>query len=332
MFRIAEKGNSTTIVLAVVAVIAVGVLAYLSYTMKANKKAPVSTEGVVVNNIEQGNPVVAKVGDTEITRAEVLARINALPVQVRQLPVEQLYPAALNQIINDVLVKQAASQTDVEQQQIVQERVEAFKKEVIGNVFLQEKVNSKVTENALKDAYAEYVENFPANEEVLVKHILVSEESKALDLINKLEAGEDFVTLVREHSLDQGSVERDGEVGYFIREEVVPEFAEVAFSQEVGSTTYQPVKTQFGFHIIKVEGKRLREPGTFDQVKPALETKLRQEALEETVLGLREKAEIEVFDINGNPVQTQGDQSVPPSAAVPVQSPDASATPASAAE
>ncbi len=119
-----------------------------------------------------------------------------------------------------------------------------------------------------------------------------------------IDKGEDFAALAKENSKD-GSAENGGDLGYFAQNEVVPEFASAAFATDVGSYTKTPVKSEFGFHIIKVEEKRKRPPAPYEQVKPYLEQELQRAIVDEVLKEWKEAASIERFDINGAPLPEQ---------------------------
>jgi peptidyl-prolyl cis-trans isomerase C len=166
-------------------------------------------------------------------------------------------------------------------------------------------VNKKISESRLKDAYEKYVKAFPDVQDVKARHILVKDEAKAKDLIKQLGEGKDFAELAKANSTD-GTAQNGGELGYFAKTEVVPPFADAAFALNVGEYSKTPVKTDFGYHVIKVEEKRKRPPAAYDEIKPLLETQLRREILEETVEAWRDDAQIERFDINGKPIEPAG--------------------------
>lgn len=137
-------------------------------------------------------------------------------------------------------------------------------------------------------------------EEVKARHILVDTEDKAKEVITKLQAGAKFEDLVEEYS---SGVTKDtkGELGYFAKGEMVPEFADAAFALAKGQYTKQPVKTQFGYHVIESQDRRKREAPSFDEVKPQLESVVRQRQLVELLTTWQNAAQVEKFDINGKP-------------------------------
>jgi len=321
MFRTSEKGNITAMALVVVAIVAIGALAYLSFNMNDGDK------DASVTSANPDDVVVAKVSEHNVYRSDVIDYINTLPAQARQIPVGQLYPAALDHVINATIVKVAAANAGLSDNPEVVEALNAAKEEILANVYLKNKIEEQVSEEDVRQAYADYVESFPAAEEALVAHILVDSETKAKALIKDLKAGANFADLAAKNSLDPGSKDNGGKVGYFTKADVVPEFGQAAFAQEIGIISAEPVKTEYGYHVIKVENRRLREPLPYEEVKESLRVQLNQQAAQKILRELREDASIEVFDINGNPVSAAGSSKEQPedaSAFAPDQAGDSS--------
>lgn len=302
-----ESGNAIIIVLAVVVVVAVGALGYFAMNKKeavnAAEPASGSEQAQKGMEIKEGNPVVAKVNDKNITRSDVLAYIQQLPENVRQQPIGQLFPAAQEQVINGRVIDMETAKVDLNADPEVQAQVERAKKEIIKNIYVQREVAKRVTEDSLKSAYNTYKENFPKVEERKARHILVDSEEKARDALQKVMGGADFEALAKEISADNASAAQGGDVGYFAKSDVVAEFAEAAFATPVGEITSEPVQTQFGYHVIKVEDSRQRPVPPYEQVKPLLEVQLRQAALNSLVQDWKDKQEIVRYDINGEPIE-----------------------------
>jgi peptidyl-prolyl cis-trans isomerase C len=313
-----DSGNAVVIALVVLAIIAVGGLAYFSARSNKNDNpaaqvagTPVTVDGQQVAAgegedvvIKPGNPTVAKVGSEEISRLDVFNFIQQLPPSTRQLPVGQLFPMALEQVVNARVIKAKTAGVNLDNDPEVQKQMGEIKENVVRNVYIQKQVDKKITEERLKAVYDQYVANFPKDiEEVKARHMLLKDEDKAKDLIKQLDGGADFAELAKANSTD-GTAESGGELGFFSKPDVVPAFADAAFSLDVGSYTKKPVKTDFGYHIIKTEEKRMRPPASFEEAKPFLEAQLRQALLAEVIQEWRQSLDIQHFDINGEPVAT----------------------------
>ena len=152
-----------------------------------------------------------------------------------------------------------------------------------------------LSDEAEHKLYDEAIKQVKAEEEVHARHILVVSEDEAKAILAQLKGGADFVALAKEKSKDPGSAESGGDLGYFTKEQMVPEFAEVAFKLGKGQLS-DPVKTQFGWHVIKVEDKRIRPTPTFEQVKPQIENYVAHRAQAEMVENLRKSATVERLD------------------------------------
>lgn len=250
--------------------------------------------------VEVGNPVVAKVNGTEVTRGEVLDFITSLPEQVRQMPLQNLFPMARDQVINNKLVAEKAAAANLGNDPEVQKLVGQAQEQIARNVYIEREVAAKVNDAELQKAYTELKAEMAKVEEVKARHILVDTEDKAKEVITKLQGGAKFEDLVDQYSTGV-TKETKGELGYFAKGEMVPEFADAAFALGKGQYTKQPVKTQFGYHVIESQDRRKREAPSFEEVKPQLESVVRQRQLVELLSTWQKSANVEKFDINGKP-------------------------------
>lgn len=302
-----QSGKVAIFALVALVVVAVGALAFLSGKMlnkESEASAPQTAQAAQPQpqiNIEPGNPVVAKVNGQDVTRLEVFEFIQTLPPNQRP-PIQQLFPIAVDQVVNAKIVDEQAVAANLAEDPQVLERLENSKAQIIRTVFLEKQVEEKMTEKRIKKAYNEYKKNFQKIDQVRARHILVEDEALAGDLIRRLGEGAAFEELAAANSKD-GTAAQGGDLGFFAKDAVVPEFAEAAFGLKKGDYTKEPVKTQFGFHIIKLEEKRTTQPDDYETVKPLLQPQLRLTILNEVVEEWREKAEVERFDINGNALE-----------------------------
>lgn len=255
----------------------------------------------MIGEIKVGDPVVAKLGETAIMRSDVLNFITTLPEQVRQMPLQTLFPLALDQVVNNRIISMKADGANLENDPEVTAILEQAREQVVRNVFVERELKRAVSDKDLQDAYKTFVSSLEKVEEVRARHILVADEAEARELIKKLNEGASFEELATQ-STDTGSAARGGDLGYFTKAEMVPEFSEAAFTIAPGTVGKDPVQSQFGWHVIKVEEKRQRPEPAFDMVKPQLEAQLRRERLSNMLEQWQKDAKIEKFDINGEPV------------------------------
>jgi peptidyl-prolyl cis-trans isomerase C len=228
---------------------------------------------------------------------------RSLPEQYRQVPLAQIYGMLLDRTIDFRLLAQAAEQTDLAQDPDVQAELEQARAGVLRDAFVRQKVEEGTTADKLRARYEDMKddEGF-TQEEVHARHILVGSEDEAKKVIAELAGGADFAALAGERSLDPSAHSNGGDLGFFRREQMVPEFAEAAFALEPGQRTQEPVKTQFGWHIIEVVERRMGTP-TFEETQPHLRQELAREIVLALVADLRGDAEIQRFNLDGSPMQ-----------------------------
>jgi len=252
--------------------------------------------------IKLGNPVVAVVDGEEIKRSDVFNFISGLPEQVRQMPIQTLFPLAMEQVVNNKVITSKAGSSNLNADPEVEQLVTQAKDQIIRNVYIDRQIDDQMTQKKLLQAYEDLLDEIGEVQETRARHILVEDEEKARAVIAQLDEGADFTELAKETSTGP-SAERGGELGWFAKTEMVPEFAEAAFAVEPGKHTADPVQTQFGWHVIHVEERRKRPEPEFEVVKPQLEAQLRQQVLQELIEGWQKEANIKKFDINGEPAE-----------------------------
>lgn len=174
-------------------------------------------------------------------------------------------------------------------------RVAYFREKVLLDELLSQETRKAVTPEAARKLYDETLKSMTSEEEVRARHILVEDEGEAKKIHARVKAGEDFAKIAGEVSKDPGSGKEGGDLGFFTKDRMVAPFAETAFKLKPGEIS-EPVKSQFGWHIIKLEERRTKPLPTFEEVKGQIETYIGRKAQQDIVLGLREKAKIERLD------------------------------------
>lgn len=247
------------------------------------------------------DPVVAVVNGKQIKKSDVEAVYATLPEQYRQMPLEQIFDPLVEQVVTSQLLLAKAEQEKVADNPEVEAQLERARENVLRDAVVKAAIDKGVTEEKLKAAY-EAMKSQPgfAFEETRAAHILVADEATALDVIKQLQGGADFATLAKEKSTDPSAKTNGGDLGYFRREAMVPEFAEAAFSIPPGTIGDKPVKSQFGWHVIKVEDRRQSIP-TFEEKEAELRDQLSREIVNALLADVRKGATIEVFAIDGTP-------------------------------
>ncbi len=205
-----------------------------------------------------------------------------------------LQETLLHSFINNKLLEQEAQKAKTDESKEFQEKLNTIKTQLMQQYLIESYVKSVVTDAAIKTEYDKLVNDLNGKEEIKVSHILVENEKKAKEIKKKLNVkGSKFAAVAKEHSKDEGSKANGGEIGYITKGTLVPEFEEAAFSLKVGEVS-EPVKTQFGWHIIKLEDKRPAKAPTFEEAKPTISAKLNKEAIEKYITDLNAKAEVKL--------------------------------------
>ena len=246
----------------------------------------IGLQGQVV--AQDADAVVAKVGKLEITQSELDLAIANLDPQLAQLPDEQKKVAALSGAIDVKLLAGNADGEGLKDDAEFKKRMAFIADRELHNLYFKKHVVDAVTEDEVKARYEKEIAALPKQEEVRARHILVKTEEEAKAIIADLDAGKDFVELAKEKSTDPNKSE-GGDLGYFTKGRMVPEFEEAAFTMEKGSYSKVPTKTQFGFHVIKVEDKRDAAPPAYEQVAQ----QIRQLVMRDKYLAIIEKAKAE---------------------------------------
>jgi peptidyl-prolyl cis-trans isomerase C len=246
------------------------------------------------------DPVVARVDKSEIHRSDMVTALNSMPPQVQQMQMSQIYPLLIDRMVDIKLIAAAGRAAGLASDPEVKRKVAEAEDRAIQEAYLDGKVKKQITDEAIRKKYQEELAGNPPEEEVHARHILVAKEEDAKAIIAQLQKGADFATLAKSKSTD-GSAKEGGDLGFFSHDEMVPEFADAAFAMKPGEISKVPVKTQFGYHVIKVEERRKQDAPTFDQAKEAIAGEMQQELTQAAVKELLAKAKVERFDIDGKP-------------------------------
>jgi peptidyl-prolyl cis-trans isomerase C len=212
------------------------------------------------------DPVVATVNGQPIRLSELEVAQQALPQQYRNMPLQAVFPALLDRIVDSKLVVQEGKKSKVTDDPAFKKRMAFVEDQVLQDFWIQREVARKVTPEKLQQRYEERLKSMPAEEEVHARHILVSTEDEAKALIAEIKKGAAFDKLAKEKSTDKASGAEGGDLGWFKKSDMVKEFADAAFALNKGDLTETPVKTQFGYHVIKVEDRRKAPPPAFEEL------------------------------------------------------------------
>jgi len=269
--------------------------------------------------------VIVKVNGDDIKKSEVDDVWKSIFPGNNPPPFETFDEKVRNNVLRGVaserVLAKEAEKAGIQNSEEVKERIAAAERQVVIREFLKQKTDSAITDDKLKAAYQDQLKTMgDGKDEVHARHILVKTETEAKDIEKKLKKGADFETLAKEKSQDKASGAAGGDLGYFTADKMVPEFAKAAFALKKGEVS-APVKTDFGWHIIKVEDRRKSTPPTFDQEKDALRQDLGNKAVSEYVDNLMKGVKITVLDADGHekelPSAPAPTEAMPKDAAVP---------------
>jgi peptidyl-prolyl cis-trans isomerase C len=281
-------------------VAAVGFAAFMATTAVAPAQAPAS------------DPVIAKVNGVEIRQSD----LNIAEEDIgRDMPANDeagKRDYLVNYLTDLLLIAKAAEAKKIPDSAEFKQRLAFVRNKTLMETVLAQESKTAVTEPALRKIYDDATKTMSSQQEVHARHILIRvndpndkaaskvAEDKVKNTIERIKKGEDFGTLAKALTEDPSGKQDGGDLGYFTRDQMVPEFSEVAFGLEKGQVS-GPVKTQFGWHVLKVEDKRMREPPPFDQVRGEIEQFASRKAQVDLVAKLRADAKIERLDKAAEP-------------------------------
>ena len=244
------------------------------------------------------DPVVATVNGHEIHMSDVEQARRQLPPQAQQYPMNTVYKFLLKNLVDTHLTAVAARKDGLDKKTDIVKQVRRIEEQILHQAYLAERVSGALTDERLKGSYETYLKSSPVGEEGRARHILVQTREQAMEVIGRLQKGEDFAALAKSVSTGP-SGKRGGDLGYFTAERMVPPFSKAAFATRPGSFTEKPVKTQFGWHVIKVEDKRTQKPKSFDEVKNKLRNQISKDLADAVVAELRKTADVQTFGPDG---------------------------------
>src|SRR6202011_3194524 len=255
------------------------------------------------------NPVLAKVNGSEIRQSDVALAEEELGPSLAQMDPATKKENVLSFLIDMKIVAKAAEDKKIENNEDFKKRLSFSRNRLLMDSLLASEGKAATTDEAMKKVYEDASKQITGEQEVHARHILVETEDEAKAVEDELKKGADFAELAKKKSKDPGASD-GGDLGFFTKDQMVPEFSTVAFSLEPGKIS-DPVKSQFGWHIIKVEEKRNRKAPDFDQVRAQIETYVTRKAQADYVAKLRADAKVERMD------QAAADPAAKPDAAKP---------------
>jgi peptidyl-prolyl cis-trans isomerase C len=256
--------------------------------------AVLSTSAPAVAQSEQ--TVIARVGGVDITERDLAFATADLGEQFSQVPEESRKAAILNALVEIKLMAAEAAKAGMDKEATFNARMQFLRERALHNIWFQEKALKTVTDEDIKARFEKEIAATTPQQEVRALHILVKSKEEADAIIAELAAGKDFSEIAKAKSIDPSGATNGGDLGFFAQGQMVPEFEAAAFALKVGEYTKEPVKTQFGFHVIRKEEERTMPLPKLEEVEGQVRQIVIREKYGKLVEETRKAAKIEILD------------------------------------
>jgi peptidyl-prolyl cis-trans isomerase C len=237
--------------------------------------------------------VVARVGDRAITDEDYALAEADFSQELAQMPEDRRRAVLLDVLVDMELLAGAAIAEGLDKTEGFDRRLAFLRTRALRNAYVEINILNSVTDEAIEAEYQEQIKSFEPQTEVRARHILVTEKEEAEAIIKELDSGTDFAMLAKQKSTGP-SGPKGGDLGYFVSGSMVPAFDKVAFELEIGAHTKQPVQTQFGWHVIKVEDRRDTNPPPVTELADQIRQTLVRTKFESVMADLKSKTKIEI--------------------------------------
>jgi peptidyl-prolyl cis-trans isomerase C len=241
------------------------------------------------------NIVAAKVNDHIISAQDVLNVINTLPQNIKKKPLPEIYPRVVNELINQYLITKQAYNEKLDLDQKVINLVKKSQDKILAKYWLNNYIKNETKEEKIKTFYNNYLKSFQKYKEANASHILVKNSEEARAIIKKINNKSKFSELAKTHSTGP-SGKNGGNLGWFGPGQMVKEFEQATFSLEKGEISQEPVKTKFGFHIIKLNDIRDAKPKKLDEIKQNIIDKITKISLSNLENKIRNNQKIKIVN------------------------------------
>jgi peptidyl-prolyl cis-trans isomerase C len=253
------------------------------------------------------DPVVATVNGETVHRSDVIIAYQALSPETRQnFTLEQAYPQVIDQLVSMLVIAQAARKAGVAGDPAVKRRMTLADDQILQDAYFSSLLQKDISKDKLQAAYDQYVKDAPNREEINARHILLSSEADANDVIAQLKKGADFATLAKQKTIDPAGKTSGGDLGWFGQTDLDPAFTAAAFKLKKGEYTQTPVHTQYGWHVIMVVDRRPLKVLPYEQVAPKMAQQMAQGIVGARVRDLDTQAKVEIFALDGSKLPASG--------------------------
>ena len=287
-----KKNNRPVLIAGLVAIVIVAGLIATQLCCTDTK----SIQTPAVQPVKDEGIVVAIIGGKKVKMEELEAVKNSIP-QLKEMPMETVYNKLLELYVNNRVVLDAAKKSGIQDRPDVKKMISDTQDQIVFQAYLSEQLQARTTQEKLKEIYAQEIKNYVPQDEIHARHILVATEKEAKDLIVQLKGGANFEQLANKYSLDKNpQMETGGDLGYFRKDMMIPEFGNAAFAIKVGQISEKPIKTPFGWHVVKVEDKRKAAPPTMAEMGEVIKARFTEETIPVILEEERAKAGVQLLD------------------------------------
>lgn len=267
--------------------------------MKKTAILLLSTSLMFASPVLAEDKVVASLDGQKITEAQIMTQFKDVftQPQFKDKKFSELEPGMKNALIetyvNTTLIENEAKKSKIDQSADFKKKIASMKEQLMQQMFVESYLDKHITNKMIDDEYDKLKKDLTGKEEIKTSHILLKEEADAKAAKKKLNKGAKFADVVKEFSTDDSTKGNGGELGYFIKGQLVPEYEAKAFSMKKGDIS-EPVKSQFGWHIIRLDDKRPVKIPSKSEAKNGLKARLSQDALGKLVNDLRAKYNVKI--------------------------------------
>lgn len=249
--------------------------------------------GITGPSSAQDDKVVARVDGVEITAADVDAAAEFYGARLDSIPADARLSLLVDVLIDMKLAANAARTANLTEDEGYKRRMAFFDGQTLHTLLLDREVAKRVDDAAVRRAYDEHIAGLPKVEEIRISHILVATEAEAVAIIDAIKAGADFASLAKEKSLDQSSRENRGDLGFAATGAMMAELEAAIAGLAAGMVADQPVASPFGFHVVRLEERRIQPPPAFEVLAPQIRPLLEQRAAQAVLAELKAAATVE---------------------------------------
>ena len=253
------------------------------------------------------NAVIATVNGDPIRISDISAAAAQLPAEVKQqMPQNVIFGKLVDQLVARKALVIEARKEGLDRDPAIQHQMQAAADQVLQSAILQKQVLPKVTEEAIKAQYDKQYAGKPGEPTVHARHILVDSEAKAKDIIAQLKAGGKFDELAKKYGDPKDSAtQQGGDLGFFKKSDMLPEFSDAAFKLKPNEFTQTPVHTRYGWHVIQVLETKVSQPPSYDQVHDEIRQTVLQQNVQDAVAAARSQVKIVSYNPDGTPMKPQ---------------------------